>query len=153
MMMITHTFEWLFVLFMPVRTTMAKKLFECVQRLNNYGLQSGHYRQLRACSDPKWPVERVANWLVIPQSASARGQNKAPCTLPGGRRTPLNCFSGYRAMSAICLECILERALKMHILMHICKNKNVHFQNLWCIFLGGRGAKHLPVTPGAKKGL
>ena len=66
-----------------------KTLCEHVQRLNNYGLQSGHYRQSRAYSDPKWPVERVANWLVIPQSASTRGQNRplAPSLGGGGPRS------------------------------------------------------------------
>ena len=36
-------FEWLCVLIMPMRMTMAKTLCEYVQRLNNYGLQSGYY--------------------------------------------------------------------------------------------------------------
>ena len=39
--------------------------------------------------DPNWPVERVANWLIIPQSASTRGQNRplAPSLGGGGPRS------------------------------------------------------------------
>ena len=85
----THAFEWLCALIMPMRITMAKRLCECIQRLNNYGLQSGCYRQLRAYSNPKWPVEWVANWSIIIQSASTRGQNRSPTPPPGGRGTPL----------------------------------------------------------------
>jgi hypothetical protein len=94
----THAFGWLFVLIIiPMRITMAKKLCEHVQRLNNYGLQSGYYRQLWAYSNPKWPVEWVANWPIIPQSASTRERAKqAPNIPPGGRGTPLKSFSGYR---------------------------------------------------------
>ena len=44
---------------------------------------------LWAYSNPKWPVEWVANWPIIPPSASTPP--------PGGRGTPLNLFSGYRA--------------------------------------------------------
>ena len=56
-------------------------------------------------------------------------------------------------MSAVYSEYILECALKMHFLMHICKNRKVHFQNGWWYFLGLWGAKHLPVTPVAQKEL
>jgi hypothetical protein len=65
---------------------MAKKLCEYAQRINNYGLQSGYYdRQLlRAYSNPKWRVEWVANWPIIPQSASTRGQNRPPTPPLGG---------------------------------------------------------------------
>jgi hypothetical protein len=93
--MTTHAFEWLFVLITPMRTTMAKKMCEHVQRLNDYGLQSGCYRQLWAYSNPKWPVEWVANWSIIPQSASTRGQNRPP-TSPLGGETPLKKISGHR---------------------------------------------------------
>ena len=39
--------------------------------------------------DPNWSVERVANWLIIPQSASTRGQNRplAPSLGGGGPRS------------------------------------------------------------------
>jgi hypothetical protein len=43
----------------------------------------------------KWPVEWVANWPIIPQSASTRGQNRPPAPSLGGGGA-LNCFSGYR---------------------------------------------------------
>ena len=81
----THAFEWLCASIIPMRITMAKKLCWHVQRLNNYGLQSGHYRQFWAHSNPKWPVEWVANnWSIIPQSASTRGQNRPPTPPLGG---------------------------------------------------------------------
>ena len=83
----THAFEWLYALITPMQITMAKKLCEYIQRLNNYGLQSGCYRQFWAYSNPKWPVEWVANWSIIPQSASTRGQNRPP-TPPLGRGGP-----------------------------------------------------------------
>jgi hypothetical protein len=70
-----RAFGCLFAPSMPMRTTMAKINYanKHVQRLNDHGLQSGHYRQPLACSNPKWPVEWVANWPIIPQSASTRG--------------------------------------------------------------------------------
>ena len=52
---------------------------------------------LWAYSNPKWPVEWVANWSIIPPSASMRGQNRPPNISLGGRGTPLKSFSGYRA--------------------------------------------------------
>ena len=52
---------------------------------------------LWAYSNPKWPVEWVANWSMIPRSASTREQNRPPNIPPGGRGTPLDLFSGYRA--------------------------------------------------------
>ena len=36
--------------------------------------------------------------------------------------------------------------------MHICKIRNVHFENGWCYFLGAWGAKHRPLAPVAEKG-
>ena len=111
----THAFEWLCALIMPMRITMAKKLCECIQRLNNYGLQSGCYRQLRAYSNPKWPVEWVANWSIIIQSASTRGQNRSPTPPPGGRGTPLKKISRYREAlhgSSGCRSPCHERCLK-----------------------------------------
>ena len=96
----THAFEWLHALIMPMRITMAKKLCECIQRLNNYGLQSGCYRQLRAYSNPKWPVEWVANWSIIPQSLSMRGQNRPP-TSPLGEGDPAQKFFGLQGDSTL----------------------------------------------------
>jgi hypothetical protein len=55
-------------------------------------------------------------------------------------------------VSAVYSLCVLECALKILILMHICKNSNVHFENGWCYFLGSRGTKHRPVTHVAEKG-
>ena len=39
---------------------------------------------LWAHSNPKWPVEWVANWFIIPPSASTRGQNRPPTPPLGG---------------------------------------------------------------------
>ena len=39
---------------------------------------------LWAYSNPKWPVEWVANWSIIPPSASTRGQNRPPTPPLGG---------------------------------------------------------------------
>ena len=50
-------------------------------------------------------------------------------------------------MSADYFEYFLECALKMHILMYFCKNRNVHFKNGSGFFLRARGPKHLPVAP------
>ena len=71
----------------------------------------------------------------------------------GERKVEMSMLYNSRFVSAVYSECILECALKIDILMHIFKIRNVHFENGWCYFLGAWGAKHRPVTPVAEKGV
>jgi hypothetical protein len=79
------------------RIQMHKNKTNTRQNANN-GARGGLLKSaLWVYSNPKWPVEWVANWSIIPPSASTRGQNRPPTPPPGGRGTPLNLFSGCRA--------------------------------------------------------
>ena len=55
--------------------------------LENEDNECGPAGRSNVLLDPNWPVEWVANWSIISQSASTRGQNRPP-TLPLGGGGP-----------------------------------------------------------------
>ena len=66
----------------------AQRSYDVAQHMHTAVTCSMSMLVLWAYSNPKWPVEWVSNWSIIPPSASTRGQNRPLRPPPGGGGPP-----------------------------------------------------------------
>ena len=70
--------------------------------LENENNECGAAGGLKHAIIPKWPVERVANWLIIPPIGINERAKQAPCTIPGwGDEDPAQLFFGLHGDSTL----------------------------------------------------